>query len=57
MEEGPYVLEILVAIIIMTCQLRFTKNETERGGKKQYINSDTEKNQNGGWGDGEPVER
>lgn len=35
MEEQPYVLEILVTITAMTCQLRFTKNEIERGGKKQ----------------------
>ena len=34
MEEGPYVLEIQVVIKAMPSQLRFTKNEAERGGKK-----------------------
>lgn len=38
LEEGPYVLEILVAIMAMTCQFRFTKKMTERGGLKLYIN-------------------
>lgn len=32
LEEGTYALEILVAIMAMTCQLQFTKNKT--GGKK-----------------------
>lgn len=34
LEEGPYALEIQVVIKAMPSQLRFTKNEADRGGKK-----------------------